>query len=244
MTIEVYAVRLSGEPEAGIMQQLNDCVSEEKQAKAARLKQPADRCRTLVGEALARWLIGQRWGLRPSDIRYIYNAYGKPSLDGFPNIHFNVSHSGEWVVCAISEQPVGVDIERQQYIDFSWSYHYFATEEAYDLQQRPFAERLSYFYDLWTLKESFIKQRGVGLSLPLDRFAVRVTSEGNPVLLHSPDLKEYWFKQYPVDGPYKLAVCGQERDFAEELVVLPFDTFMSSLGSLQLVPQTAQSGEY
>jgi 4'-phosphopantetheinyl transferase len=107
------------------------------------------------------------------------------------NIHFNISHAGEWVLCAISNTEIGIDIELIQPIDLDIAKYYFSEVEYMDLQRKEGAEKVSYFFDLWTLKESYIKARGMGLSIPLKDFCIRITHEG--ITFSGKEMNENWF---------------------------------------------------
>lgn len=79
---------------------------------------------------------------------------GKPYLANYPDIYFNLSHSGEWAVCAISESPVGVDIQHCDEGRRDVASRFFHREEIRYLDGLPQFRRDEGFYRLWTLKES------------------------------------------------------------------------------------------
>lgn len=113
-----------------------------------------------------------------ADIRFELNAYGKPRLSGADNYHFNVSHAGEWVVCMVDSEPVGVDVEHVKAMDITMARSFFAEEEyRYVMESAQSKEQMQRFYHIWTAKESYIKAVGKGLSLPLQEFSV-LTAEG------------------------------------------------------------------
>lgn len=99
---------------------------------------------------------------------------GKPYLAKEPDIHFNLSHSGEWAVCAISSSPVGVDIQHCDEGRRDVASRFFHREEIRYLDSLPQFRRDEGFYRLWTLKESFVKATGRGLDLPLRSFWVDI----------------------------------------------------------------------
>ena len=85
---------------------------------------------------------------------------GKPYLAKEPDIHFNLSHSGEWAVCAISSSPVGIDIQHCDEGRRDVASRFFHREEIRYLDSLPQFRRDEGFYRLWTLKESFVKATG------------------------------------------------------------------------------------
>ncbi len=72
----------------------------------------------MIGELLVRTLTNKKLKIGNERIVWGKNHYGKPYLNGYPNYYFNISHSGEFVVCAISNNPVGIDIEQIKQIEY------------------------------------------------------------------------------------------------------------------------------
>ena len=132
---------------------------------------------------------------------------GKPYLTAAPDVHFSLSHSGAWVVCAVSDHPVGVDIQQCRSFKPNIADRFFHPDEVQYLSALPPAERETAFYTLWTLKESYVKADGRGLRL-LRQFCVNIATQppkitvGTPCSLFTPD--------FP-DPAYKLGVCVQEE---------------------------------
>lgn len=112
------------------------------------------------------------------------NLFGKPYLRDYPDIHFNISHSGKYVFLAVSDKEVGCDVEEiKPFRDFNSSRlaiaeHFFSEGEVRAINGTPeLSEKNLLFYKIWTMKESFIKAKGGGLSIPLDSFDV-LSGEG------------------------------------------------------------------
>ena len=82
---------------------------------------------------------------------------GKPYLVSEPGVHFSLSHSGDWAVCAVSDHPVGVDIEKCEQGRRDIASRFFHREEVRYLNTLLPSMRDKAFYQLWTLKESFVK---------------------------------------------------------------------------------------
>ena len=66
----------------------------------------------LVGEILAKVVIKKTFGIDLTKQNFTYTEHGKPYLSDYSDVHFNISHSGEYVVCSVSDKPVGVDIQK------------------------------------------------------------------------------------------------------------------------------------
>ncbi|MFO7728074.1 MAG: 4'-phosphopantetheinyl transferase superfamily protein [Desulfonatronovibrio sp.] len=124
-------------------------------------------------------------------------AYGKPWLPELPDFHFNISHSGKWVVCGVGCRPLGVDIERTGRNSLEVVKRCFSVSEQNHLQSIPQDKRDLTFIELWVLKESYMKATGLGLRLNLKDLDVLL---GPPAVMHYQGRKV----------PYGLALCEFE----------------------------------
>lgn len=171
-------------------------------------------------------------GLANSQIRFHYNSYGKPELASEQRLCFNISHSGEWIACAVHDTEVGIDVEQIKPIDLSVARRFFSAEEYELLENKPPEGRLEMFYDLWTLKESYVKLRGQGLSIPLDSFSVHKSDQGE-CCLRSPgdEVSRFFFKQYHVADQYCLSICAMEPAFPADMIRCEYHAFLSKLSA-------------
>lgn len=99
--------------------------------------------------------------------KIIKDNYGKPYLLD-SNFNFNISHSGNTVVCIFSKQEIGIDIEEINEIDYSLFENVFSSQELAEINK----EGLDKFYEFWTKKESVIKAIGKGMSIPLTEIEI------------------------------------------------------------------------
>jgi len=165
--------------------------------------------------------------LRNEEIQFSINAYGKPYCDFLDDFHFNVSHSESWVVCAVDCYPVGIDIEKISTIDLDISKNFFSGKEHEDLllSNDPF----EYFFTLWSLKESYIKFIGKGLSHPLNGFSIKMSKDSRiNIEIDNKILENIYFKQYSIDKGYKMAVCSSHSDMPEYPIIYTVDDLVDS----------------
>ena len=151
-------------------------LSEEELEKQRRFHFERDRHRYLVTRAMVRTVLSRYAEVEARQWRFVANAYGRPSIapEHVHAIEFNVSHTGGLVVMGVArERAIGVDVElvRGSEVDIEIADRYFAPVEVAALRTLPRDRQQRRFFDYWTLKESYIKARGMGLSIPLDRFA-------------------------------------------------------------------------
>lgn len=117
----------------------------------------------------------------PSSWLFSKNTHGKPYLncDQFPGLEFNLSHSGDIVLCAFTKAgALGVDIETttfMQNIDGVVG-RFFAAEEKVFFNTLECSEKQPFFFRLWTIKESYVKALGAGMQIPFDGFSIQMES--------------------------------------------------------------------
>ncbi|PZD94790.1 4-phosphopantetheinyl transferase [Paenibacillus sambharensis] len=193
-----------------------------RRSKVEAYRQTDDRVRSMVGELLVRVYAAERWALLDLEQLRSSNSYGKPGLSGRPDCQYNVSHSGQWVAAVFDFAPVGIDVEQIHTVDLAIADRFFSRSEAEFLRAQPHSQQLDCFFELWTLKESYIKAVGAGMSIPLDSFSFTLHRNGE-IELHAetgPAARENWrFGQYNVDPGYKLAVCSLGQDLPERVQV-------------------------
>ncbi|MGG0537718.1 4'-phosphopantetheinyl transferase family protein [Priestia aryabhattai] len=208
-----------------------------KQARINKFISPKDSYRTLIGDIAVRVLACEKFRISNQEIFYKYNKYGKPYLQIDPSFHFNISHSGDWVVVVSSSEEVGIDIERIQKINFDIAEKYFTISEYNDLLSCREENRIKYFFDLWTLKESYVKLLGKGLSIPLNSFTIIRHSDQFVVKKENTrikdNLKEVFFKQYNLDNTYSFSACSLDPIFPEDIEIFHLQDLLNMLTILQ-----------
>jgi len=153
----------------------------------------------------------------PADWKFKKNDYGKPSIDdnslSIP-LRFNISHADKLVVMAVSlGQDIGVDVEcltrLGDMLDMASSF--FSPIEVKQLLDLPPEKQNNRFFDLWTLKEAYIKACGMGLSIPLNHFSYSFSPQGKIRIDFSPernDQPEFWrFWQIHPNDNYKISMA-------------------------------------
>lgn len=134
---------------------------------ACRLRE--DRLRSIAGDHLARVGIAAHCGVAPEDIRFARNEMGKPYAIGL-DVHFNISHSGFLVVCAVSERFVGIDVEQMRAMKQRLTKKVCTPAELTYLQEAPgwgenlTGEAMRRFFQIWTSKEAYFKWSGTGIT--------------------------------------------------------------------------------
>ena len=141
-----------------------ELMDEEKKARVDRFRFVEDTKRTVAGEMLARKAISKWCNVPAESVVFGKNNYGKPFAKDLA-VEFNVSHSGDMVVCAVSDRPVGIDVEQIRPMRDSVAKRICSQEEL-DYWSAPSiseAERLNRFFEIWTAKEAYCKCIGIGI---------------------------------------------------------------------------------
>lgn len=155
----------------------NEVLDAFEQQRAASFKFNKDRDLYSAAHVFLRQVLSCYAPVRAKDWQFICNPYGKPAIanPGYLWLHFNLSHTQGMVACAVANNcAVGVDVERRKHLEDlpSLCQQVFSTLEAEAvLAHKCLADREHWFFNYWTLKEAYIKARGLGLSLSLQTFS-------------------------------------------------------------------------
>ncbi len=136
------------------------------------------------------------------DKDFIFNKYGKPSLKDFPDIHFNVTHADGITAAVTSCVPCGIDAEPVREYRPNVMRRVFSESERKLVEEALPEKRDELFFRLWTLKESYVKMLGIGISYPMK--TVEFSFEGGGIISSAENCR---FRQYVIDGRFVVSVC-------------------------------------
>jgi len=164
--------------EPALLRCYHELLNPEEKKQQARFHFAKHRHQYLITRAMVRSVLSlYESHIAPQDWRFVKNEYGRPSIDNASlnlPLSFNLSHCEQLVVMAVSlVEEVGVDVEYLPRLGnpLEIADHFFSKSELDQLYQLSEGERTNRFFDLWTLKEAYIKACGMGLSIPLDHFS-------------------------------------------------------------------------
>jgi 4'-phosphopantetheinyl transferase len=156
-------------------------LSEEELAGNAAFRFPEHRHLHLLTRAFVRRLLSRYADVNPSEWQFTRDSYGKPRVSGpfVPAGSFSISHTRGLIVCAFAESVVGIDAEflRTSTDSLQIAEHFFSPTEYGDLSRLPESMKQYRFFEYWTLKESYVKARGLGMSLDLSKFAFHIAGQ-------------------------------------------------------------------
>ncbi len=155
-----------------------------------------------VRELLA-YAVRMEYALEITDFTEMRTPKGKPYFEGAP-FHFNLSHSGDYVVCALSDHEVGIDIEKIVPISLKVMRRFFGLSILSPKEQMR----------LWTRYESYGKMVGIGIPYPIE------------------SQKHCYFREFTELDRYFLTVCSPKEDIADHLILVGEDSRMLPFGGL------------
>lgn len=151
-------------------------------------------------------------------------SYGKPYIKGYPDFQYSLSHSGEWVVCAVDTAPVGADIQEMK----DWKmrlaerfYHKDEYNRLLALGESDIDRRTREFYAVWTAKESVVKLSGRGIGAGISQY---LTSPDYSRVYDMDSGQSIGIRLYGGLAGYMVCVCSRTGIFPEKPEVVDFGT--------------------
>jgi 4'-phosphopantetheinyl transferase len=228
--VDVWLVRPLEIQSSELLSRYRQLLTEQERERVERFRFEKDRHRALITRALVRTVLSRYIDVDPMQWRFGENEHGRPfitnAVPGVDALSFNLSHTTGLIVLAVSHRRiVGIDTEylERKNATADIANRFFAPAEVAELVQLPEPEQREHFFQYWTLKESYIKARGMGLALPLDGFAFALQTEGRIGFSVQPELNDraeqwrFWlFKESP---QHFIALCV-ERDLQVPQIVM------------------------
>lgn len=221
--MKIFKIRSQKPLEDRMFFSLLELIEEEDRKQILRYQFWQDRQRSLLGHLLSKYAIIQEYALTNKEIQIRRHAYGKPYIKDYSQIHYNISHSGEWVVVAIGKSPIGIDVENRR--------------EDWDLiGERVFSESEKYWSQnsykrkaiLWTIKEAYVKYLGIGLSKSLNSFSIDIKRK---IITEVQKPFQTNFDYFVLDNDYVCSECGYTKGayYSRKVCQAELDTFITSV---------------
>lgn len=216
---EVHIWQVSLDQLPPTVSRLSDLLSDDERAQAGRFDFEHDREHYIIARGVLRTVLGKYLGISPQQIRFEYGDHGKPVLPGTPPLRFNLTHSNNLMLLAVTlRHDVGIDMEYLRLMPDAENiaHRFFTKAEIKALRALPESQKLEGFFIHWVCKEAYLKALGNGLAKPLDQFEILSTlrrPQGLLKVFDTPDESKRWFFQVfrPTDG-YISALAIEQRD--------------------------------
>lgn len=179
-------------------------VDAQRADKISRLRVTDDKLRCL-GAGLLEKFIREKYCIK-GELQT--DKFGKPYFKN-SKLHFNISHSGNYVIAAVSRHNIGIDIQRIQQDKHRIAEKNFLSSECEYINEIEDDDVIQQrFCEVWTIKEAYLKNIGIGLRKPLNSFEVSLSGKTPQIV----GKKDYRFVQMKLDGRYIIAVCASRND--------------------------------
>lgn len=220
MTVELFFCSPESIRDAELLRSYERLLAPDERQAYASLRVEERRHEYLVTRAAICSLLARRLRVSPQELRFDRDELGKPRLASphAGRAYFNLSHTRGLLACALSDSEVGVDVEA---IDTSFDVvsiatRFFSARETRWLEGRPETSRALSFFDLWVLKEAYIKALGTGLREGLRHFSfllgedetISFLSEAKEKLLEED--RRWSFALFRLDERYRAAVAWEQ----------------------------------
>jgi 4'-phosphopantetheinyl transferase len=207
-----------------------ELLSAEEKEQESRFYFARDRRRYLITRALVRTVLSRYVPIDPKQWAFAANEYGRPEIVNAQGrdacLLFNISHTHSLIILGVTKgRALGLDVEnfREHAAPIDIADRYFAPQEVAALAAVPVEQQQYRFFEYWTFKESYIKARGMGLSLPLDKFSFHYPDDHavefaiHPELADDPSRWQFW--QFRPRPEYLAAVCAGRAGAESHLIV-------------------------
>lgn len=220
---DVHVWRASLDVTGERLRSLQRTLSPDERERAERFHFERDRRRYIIAHGVLRDILSRYLGVGPGLLRFHRGPHGKPALTetfGGGELGFNLTHSNELVLCAVTRsRKVGIDLEhmRTGFSEVQIAEQFFSSREIEELRSLSPEVRREAFFSCWTRKEAYLKAIGEGLLSPLDHFSVSLTPEEPAVLRHvagDPSEAARWSLRALTPGPgYAAALVVEGRSW-------------------------------
>lgn len=208
-------------------------LSAQEAARYRRFHFPDDAHRYLVAHALVRTVLSRYADIAPSAWRFSHGEHGRPEISNpnVPTLRFNLTHTTGLVGCVVTlDNDCGIDVETivERHHPLQVARRMFSETEYRRLQELNGREHLEYFFKQWTLREAYVKARGIGISFPTRKLCFDIADETNIRVEFHPELgdrNENWQLALLRLTPRHIAAVAIGRDGQgnKEIITRAFD---------------------
>jgi 4'-phosphopantetheinyl transferase len=199
---EIHVIRIRISQNLDWILSKKDLLSQNETEKSERFAREQDKYSFLASSVMKKILCGYYLGREPESVDFELNEFNKPKIRNQENIHFNSSHSGDWLVFAFSGNPCGIDVERiNPGFDYPTILEMSFHPDEIDFIQKS-KEPINQFFKIWTIKESILKAEGTGLMDNLNELNTLQDFSKLPT-----GIEAWQTKSFLIGGDYWCSIC-------------------------------------
>ncbi len=197
--MKIYSCNVLNIPDSDLHDWYNEMSCERKEA-VRKLLVPHKQKLKIAADRICRKAVSEFCEVSPDEIKFAFGEHGKPYAIGL-DVHFSISHSGDYAVCAVSAKEIGIDIEKIRKINPK-IYEKFTSEN----EAEYICSHKNGLFEIWTLKEAYFKCVGTGLGADIKNISFDVTENGV-----SCSEKGFVCRFVSVDENYICAICESKK---------------------------------
>lgn len=217
--MKIYAAKVCEIPEH-LFGRLFDVMDRKRVEKVRALRNDKERLRSIYAGLLLRHAFLQEgygdklW----RQIEISEGSYGKPYISNCKDFFYSLSHSGEWVICAVDDVETGVDIQKVGELKMAVAKRFYASEEYDRLLHYDFDKnkQTAELYRMWTAKESCAKLTGRGIGAGISKY---VTDSAYTHIMNREENSQFYIKLYECISGYMICVCSERESFPQNIIL-------------------------
>lgn len=187
----------------------------ERQVKYNRYKMENDKKRCVISALLLKYILFREYCIHNVG-DWVFTEYGKPGLKNYPDIHFNISHSGELVAVSVGAWNHGIDIEHNKDVKDILEM-ILSRKEKKRNQKLKLSELNDYLISTWNLKEAYVKMIGKGLCKSFTEIEIEKMGKNISLYDCGKQISDIYIEQYALDNQYWYSICAEceEKDIMQ-----------------------------
>lgn len=219
--MKLYAAKANEIQELEMLWTLLD---RDRQGTVLSLRNKKEKERSICAGLLLRYAyLEAGYGIKDwQQVQIGKGVYGKPYIKGYEDFQYSLSHSGEWIVCAVDIMPVGADIQEMKSWKMQMAKRFYHADE-YDrllaIKENDSDRRTREFYSIWTAKESVVKWNGRGIGAGISRY---VTAQDYSHVYDINERQMVHIRLYNELEGYMICVCSRMGNFPDKLKIVNF----------------------
>lgn len=228
--MEIYVAKVCEIPDA-FCEHLFPLLDKGRAKKVQAMKHHKERLRSIhAGLLLRHAFLSQGYSVQQwQEIAVVKGCHGKPYFADFATFFYSLSHSGEWVLCAVDNKEIGADIQEAGTPKLAVAKRFYAGEEYQRLLQyaSDLDRQTAELYRIWTAKESCVKLTGRGIGTGISRYVTDST------YMHIKDIEEdslFFTRLYEGIPGYMICVCSRCECFPKQIIITDLANTVFNMG--------------